>query len=212
MAVKERIYQYLEYKGVTPTAAERMLGWGVGALTKAKSITVDRSEEFLLFFSELSAEWLLRGKGQMCCDESALEQPLMNYEKGQPYFNVDFICGFDDVENDQTTTPECLVHFPPYSKADCWCNATGMSMYPDICPGDIIALKEVKDWNVYIPYGEIYGVVTTEHRTIKKICKSNKEGYIRLVPTNQSPDYEEQEIPISIITKLYRVLGAMRRF
>lgn len=63
--VKEKIQEYLGYKGVSPTAAERELKWGVGALTKAKSITVDRAKEFLLLYDDLSAEWLLRGEGEM---------------------------------------------------------------------------------------------------------------------------------------------------
>lgn len=65
MTIKEKIQKYLEYKGITPTAAERELGWGVGAFTKAKSITVDRAKEFLLFYSDLSSEWLFRDKGNM---------------------------------------------------------------------------------------------------------------------------------------------------
>lgn len=65
MTVKEKIQEYLEYKGISPTAAERELKWGVGAFTKAKSITVDRAKEFLLLFTDLSAEWLLRGTGNM---------------------------------------------------------------------------------------------------------------------------------------------------
>lgn len=64
-AIKEKIIQYLKYKGITPTKAERELNWGVGAFTKAKSITVDRAKEFLLLYSDLSAEWLLRGEGEM---------------------------------------------------------------------------------------------------------------------------------------------------
>lgn len=44
MTVKERIQEYLNYKGVSPTSAERELGWGNGAFTKAKSITVDRAK------------------------------------------------------------------------------------------------------------------------------------------------------------------------
>lgn len=63
--IKEQIQKYLEYKGVTPTSVERKLNWGVGALTKAKSITVDRAKEFLLLFDDLSAEWLFRGEGEM---------------------------------------------------------------------------------------------------------------------------------------------------
>lgn len=64
-AIKEKIIQYLKYKEITPTKAERELNWGVGAFTKAKSITVDRAKEFLLLYSDLSAEWLFRGKGEM---------------------------------------------------------------------------------------------------------------------------------------------------
>lgn len=71
MSVKEKIQQYLDYKGISPTAAERELGWSVGAFTKAKSITVDRAKEFLLFFKDLSAEWLLRDEGEMTRDEKS---------------------------------------------------------------------------------------------------------------------------------------------
>lgn len=65
MSIKEKIQNYLEYKGVTPTAAERELGWGVGAFTKAKSITAERAKEFLLLYDDLSAEWLFRDEGEM---------------------------------------------------------------------------------------------------------------------------------------------------
>lgn len=65
MSIKEKIQNYLEYKGVTPTAAERELGWGVGAFTKAKSITAERAKEFLLLYNDLSAEWLFRDEGEM---------------------------------------------------------------------------------------------------------------------------------------------------
>lgn len=75
MTVKEKIQQYLDYKGISPTAAERELGWSVGAFTKAKSITVDRAKEFLLFYKDLSAEWLLRDQGEMIEDEESALSP-----------------------------------------------------------------------------------------------------------------------------------------
>lgn len=80
--IKERIQEYLEYKGVTPTASERRLNWGVGAFTKAKSITVDRAKEFLLLFEDLSAEWLFRGEGKMLKSSSTIgDLPLLDLEK-----------------------------------------------------------------------------------------------------------------------------------
>lgn len=71
MTIKEKIQKYLDYKGVSPTAAERELNWGVGAFTKAKSITVDRAKEFLLFYKDLSAEWLMRDEGEMLREEKS---------------------------------------------------------------------------------------------------------------------------------------------
>ena len=113
--------------------------------------------------------------------------------------------------NDQTVVPEYYIDFKKYNSADCWCNVTGHSMEPEINPGDIIALKELEDWRTYMPAGEIYGIVTTEHRTIKKVRPSDREGYIRLIPINRSPEYTEQDIPISIIIKVYKVLGCVKR-
>lgn len=144
-------------------------------------------------------------------DEQSSEEPKMSYTNGVPYYNVDFIGGFDLILNDQTTIPEYKIDFKKYNSADCWCNVTGHSMEPEISPGDIIALKELHDWRIYIPSGEIYGIVTTEHRTIKKVTPSNKEGFIKLIPSNQSPEFVPQDIPISIIRKVYKVLGCMKR-
>lgn len=209
MNTKERIVEYLNYKGISITSMERCLGWGNGGFVKTKSISTDKTVEFLLQYPEVSPEWLLTGNGEMIKQE---EKPVMNYEKGVPYYNVDFECGFSSVENDQTTTPHCLIDLEAYSKADCWCNATGKSMIPEINPGDIIALKELHDWQTYIPYGEIYAIVTTEHRTIKRICKSDVEGCVLLLPTNLNGRYSPQDIPLRIVQRIYKVIGCIKRF
>jgi len=113
--------------------------------------------------------------------------------------------------NDQTTMPEYNIDFKTYNNADCWCNVTGHSMEPEISQGDIIALKELHDWKTYIPSGEIYALVTTEHRTIKRVSPSKREGYLVLTPSNPAPEYVAQEIPLSIVQRVYRVLGCMKR-
>lgn len=65
MNIKERIINYLSNSGISVTRAEVVLGWSKGALLKANSISSDRVGEFLLRFEDLSAEWLLRGEGEM---------------------------------------------------------------------------------------------------------------------------------------------------
>lgn len=65
MTVKERIVQYLNYSGVSITKAESELGWSKGALLKAASISSDRAGEFIIRYPNVSAEWLITGKGEM---------------------------------------------------------------------------------------------------------------------------------------------------
>ena len=212
MSVKENIYKYLDFKDITPTKAERMLNWGVGALVKANSITSDRLKEFILLFNDASPEWLLTGEGEML-KKTEVEKPSINYvQKGSPYYNVDFIGGFDLVLNDQTLNPDYYIDFAPFNKDGVvWCNLTGHSMEPELSNGDYIAMKEMTDPIEYLPYGEVYGFITNSYRTVKRMGKSDKDGFIRLIPTNKSPEYSDQDIPISMIRKVYAVLGSMHR-
>lgn len=81
MDIKERMMQYLDSKGISPTKAECVLKWGKGALIKAKSVSADRVGEFLLRFPDLSAEWLLRGEGEMLKDgTTAIPESSLNEE------------------------------------------------------------------------------------------------------------------------------------
>jgi len=53
-------------------------------------------------------------------------------------------------------------------------------------------------------------VVTDEYRTVKKVRKSGKgDDYIRLVPLNL--EFDEQDIPKSIIRKVFQVLGTAKK-
>lgn len=137
--------------------------------------------------------------------------PTISYAKGVPYYNVDFLGGFDLVLNDQTTTPEYLIDFKKYNDATCWCNVTGHSMEPEINHGDIIALRQIEDFS-FFPMGEVYAIVTTnDMRTIKRIGPSSNPNCYALIPTNKSPEYGIQDLPKDMIKSLFQVLGCMKR-
>lgn len=132
--------------------------------------------------------------------------------KGRPYYDIDFICGFDELFNSHTTTPAYLIDYPPYNKDGViWCNATGSSMEPEINNGDVVVLQEVQDWDSYMTFGETYAIATRNNlRTIKKVRKGSDSDHLLLVPVNK--DYDEQEIPKNMILKVFRVLAAMKKF
>lgn len=140
-----------------------------------------------------------------------MREPEIGYLNGKPYYDVDFVGGFDLVLNDTTTKPQYLINFRKYNDADCWCNVTGHSMEPEIHSGDIIALKEVSNWNEFLLFGEVYGIITDDFRTIKRVTGSDRDGFLRLIPTNRSEEFQPQDIPKSMITRVYKVLGCMKK-
>lgn len=218
--ILDRIKEYIDKKGITIAAFERSIGMSNASFGKSlkggKAIGTDKLENILRIYPDINPSWLLTGEGNMLSSESEKEEKLpsvnQTYE-GAPYFNVDFIGGFDVIVNDQTRNPDFYINYPPYNQEGVvWCNLTGHSMEPEISNGDIIALREVTTPIQYLPAGEIYGIVTEEYRTVKRIRLSQKEGFVRLIPSNKSEEFCEQEIPISMIIRVYAVLGSIRKF
>ena len=213
---KQRILQYLDYKGIDKKSFFTQTGIKRGLLDadKLQSSVSDISiAKILATFPDIDPDWLLAGQGSML-RETHLITPSTNLDhRGAPYYNVDFIGGFDLIFNDQNILPAFYIDFAPYNKEGVvWCNLTGHSMEPELSNGDIIAMKELTTPIAYLPAGEIYGIVTDEYRTVKRMGKSTKEGYVRLIPTNHAPEYSEQEIPISMIKRIYAVMGSIRKF
>ena len=157
----------------------------------------------------ISASYLLTGEGNMFKEENPPASISNDPSIGKPYYDVDFIGGFSEIFNNQTTVPACNVLVPGFEKASLWCNVTGHSMEPKINHGDIIALHEctIKD----IQYGEIYAVVLDTIRTIKILRRGSTPDKLLYVPINK-PDYEEQEFAISRIIKVFEVIGSISKF
>ena len=205
--------QFASRLGITPQ--------GLSTWIKRESFDLE------LIFSKcegLSAQWLLTGEGDMfennhqtkskgISDPSDISspEPRISMEVGQgiPYYDVDFIGGFSEIFNSQTTVPACNIIVPGFEKATAWCNVTGHSMEPRINHGDIIALRQctVQD----IQYGEIYAVVLDTIRTIKILRRGSTPDVLRYVPIN-TDGFDEQEFPLSRIINVFEVLGSVARF
>lgn len=208
MTIKDRINSYIKETGISVRQFEKTAGLSNGAVSKMGNST-RRSilDRILTAYPEISQTWLLTGEGDMLRAEAA---PQISYTDGVPYFDEDFLLGFDEVTAPNSENPDFLIRMPGYEKATLWCNASGHSMEPEINNGDIIALQRIEDFS-FLPFGDVYGFITTNGmRTIKRLGKSEKGGYYRLIPTNK--EYDEQEIPINKIALVYRVMGTMKAF
>lgn len=215
--IKQRLTRFRKYKNLGQGKFEKMAGLSNGYLNQLRHAPgAEKLQNILGTFPELNKTWLLTGEGEMLTapTEENEPQPKISYTKGQPYYDVDFMAGFDIMVNDQTTLPKYNIDFAPYNHDGVlWCNVTGNSMQPLISSGDIIAIKRMLEWKDFILYGEVYGVVTNDLRTIKIVTKSSKgDEYVRLVPANPSSEYQPQDLPVKLITQMYKIVGCMHRF
>ena len=203
-----RIDTFLALDGASTNSFSRSAGIDPGNMTKmlaGKQKITDNTLRKISSATGLSFDWLKYGEGDMYQKESSA--PEINYTDGVPSYNEDFLIGFDEVMAPSSESPDYLIRMPKYQKATLWCNASGHSMEPEINNGDIIALQRVEDFS-YLTYGDVYGIITTNGlRTIKRLGRSDKEGYYRLIPTNK--DYDAQDIPVNRIAIVYRVMGAI---
>ena len=206
--IKQNILQYLATKGTTPYEFYKKSGVTRGVLNQNNGISEENIARFLAYAPDVNVEWLITGRGSMMGNNEK-ELTTQNINDGVPYYDVDFIGGFDEVFNDQTVNPELSITNGICPRAQLWCNITGHSMEPTISNGDIIALRQcsVQD----IQYGEIYAVVMDSFRTVKMLRRSETPGMIRFVPVN-TDDFDPQDFPVKRILKIYEVVGCLRRF
>ena len=223
--ILSRIQEIASNEGITIGAMERTIGASKGVLSRAINNGTDIQAKWLSIIVEnyprYSTEWLLTGAGSMLKDDlkgiqtadeanpSTLPTTSMNPSVGTPYYDVDFIGGFDEVFNSQVNIPATNIVIRGFEKASLWCNVTGHSMEPKINHGDIIALRQctLND----IQYGEIYAVVLDTIRTIKILRRSPDPDKLRFIPINTN-DYDEQEFDKSRIINVFEVIGSISKF
>lgn len=169
----------------------------------------------------VSRDWLINGNGEAYTSEGKAKienefamkfaESLSDKKKEMrtPFYDIDFALGFGEMYNDEPNVPSKYISVPGYEKADFWCRTSGDSMKPFISNGDIIALKEILDWQSFLPMNEVYAVMTTNDlRTVKVIRKGSDNEHFVLHAYNE--EYEDQEINKATITKVFKVLGALK--
>ncbi len=227
-----RIKMLIESRNVSPSGFAKLIGFNQSNLSKVlrgERVVPTNLINAICEGLNVPYKWLVNGEGSMLISDGnsqadtisgkdtsvqqAVNVPSISYTHGRPYFNVDFLGGFDIIINDQTVLPEYNIDFKPYNKEGVmWCNITGHSMEPLVSNGDIIAIREMKDWRDFILYGEVYGIVTEDMRTVKVVTKSEQgQDFMRLVPINKSEEYQPQDIPVKLITHVFKVVGCMKK-
>ena len=194
----------------------RRLGLGIGYFETSKkqenkTLRESTYKKIGEAWPEVNIQWLKTGDGEMFIEPVIIEDQQVN---GVPYYDVDFLGGFNEMVNDQTLYPSYYINFQPYNKkGNIWCNIVGDSMSPRINSGDKICIQPVNSVDDII-FGEIYAIVTvSDMRTVKWVTRSPEKGMIRLIPENKDPRYGDyQDISKKEILHIFKVIGSLRSF
>lgn len=167
---------------------------------------------------ELNDDWLCYGIGSPWKSAETMKRENARAaltKIGRPYFDIDFLGGFDLVNMDTAEYAEDYISMEPYNKDGYfWCNLTGDSMYPLIKSGSKICLRHIPEGVDGIIYGEVYAIVTkSEMRTVKWVSRADDERNIRLIPENKEPKYGDyQDIAKDDILHLFKVVVSVNTF
>lgn len=209
---RERLYEFIEKKGLTPRSFEEKTGLANGFVSKVGFSIREAKLEFISkSFPELNITWLLTGEGNMLKgvepEDNATGGNLIPF-----YDDVASIGGNNEISanTDGVTAPSEYIDTGDWFRdATAAIRHYGESMieYPTGC---ILALREVSDRRLIIP-GRDYVIETDEYRVTKKV-QLGKDS-IRAHSTNDER-YEDGtlihqpfDIPFELINKIFLVLG-----
>lgn len=225
--VKDRISQYLNYKGISDYRFEKELGVSKGYWNKAKNPSSDILVKMRSIYTDLSAEWLLTGEGQMLREENpsnSIVIPLAHSktpEKTVPMsvfnlYDIDISAGLTRLfaeDGDRRKAFLGQISIPNMPKCDGAVKVIGDSMYPLLKSGDIIAYREIHNIEA-IQWGEIY-ILQLEYDSdisvVVKYVKKSELGSDHVLLVSYNKEHDPKDIEIKNITAIARVILCIRQ-
>lgn len=210
--VLKRIKEYIDSKGITVYAFEKQVGISNASfahqLKKNGAVGSDKLENILNTFPDLSAEWLLRGVGEMEEKKKAETKTANSRKRGNvlPLLPFDAVAGPGaSVYSDEQVQDYYEVN--EFRDSDFLIRVKGDSMSPRYSGGDIVACKTVHDV-LFFQYGRVYVLYTKSQGVmIKRVQPSGKEDCILCVSDNAK--YAPFEVPKEDITGVALVTGSI---
>lgn len=220
MGFKDRILQFIDYKGIEKSVFERNCGLSNDAVSKmgdnTRSTTIDKISAQ---YPELNILWLRTGYGEMLLEPEAHSEIKPHIHSGPkmvPHIIDEYAdCGKPNGFGAAIMEDRCPKYIiPGLSGHDFTIIARGRSMINRSCPeksirpGDIVGCKK---WNSrsHLRWGEVYILSTPDGITIKQIQPSEKEGYIKCIPFNVEEHFQPFEMPVEEIYDWAIVVGVV---
>lgn len=202
----QRVKQIIEKEGISVSKFAEKVDVGQTTLNnqllEKRALSIDVVNKILNAFPVLSAEWLLRGKGPMYCEqtEEVETRPRIPFDAAAGTLTV----GVDGVMPYQCEQMPVVRAFPRY---DFTILVRGESMAPEYQSGDEVACLYVRE-STYTQWGRVHVLDTTQGVVIKRIYDRGDMVFCK----SDNPRYEDFSIPKSEVFNIALVIGLIRRY
>lgn len=226
-SVTQRVKHIINHYGLNTNSFSKKIGATtstiVSMLDKDTNPSVETINKILNAFPSINLNWLIKGDGNMEVidykqndNTELLNESITDYNKGVPYYDLDFTAGFLEVNNNQSVKPDSYIDHPFFMGCDYVVRNSGQSMAKLISHGDAIGLVKINNWQDFFPYGEVYAIVTHDSfRMVKIITKGDTEDTYTLIskPTDsKKDDFPPQQIKKTSILAIFKVQASSHLF
>lgn len=230
-----RLSKFMETIGVNDNQITLTAQLSNGLIGKAKAngkaLSAQNIEKILYAYPELSADWLLTGRGEMLktnriSRHNSVEQvPVVEYKDSEipqvkqipelqnnhtrPRIPLNAAAGGLSVALSSVSESECeqMPVIPSLPKYDFTIVARGESMEPVIESGDELACRFIRE-SAFIQWGRIHVLDTAQGIVVKRIFES--DGHILCRSDNKG--YPDFPISKEEIYHMALVVGLLRHF
>lgn len=210
MTIRDRLRQFIDYKGISISMFERNCKLSNGFASKVgDSIRRAKLENISAIYPELNTNWLLTGVGSMLNEEESKDTYINKVDDEiyyVPLVPLSAMAGkLTGFSLDGVTKQDCEFITSPIKGADFAVPVTGDSMAPEYPSGSRVLVQEINP-NSFIEWGKVYVLDTCNGIVIKQLRKSNKDGYVSCFSINDNSIYAPFDISLADIHGIYRVL------
>lgn len=207
----ERLEFFMQSEDINDNQLTVNAGLSNGLIGKCRrtggGMASENIEKILNAYPQLSAEWLMTGRGIMIKGgmPETPKAPEVDYAK-IPLIPQEAFAGHGDPAYDDE---QDLSYYSvdEFRHCDFLIRIKGDSMLPKFAGGDIVACKKIKDV-LFIQWGRVYVLYTqSQGIMIKRLQPADDDDYITCVSDNER--YAPFNVPKSDIVSLALVNGAI---
>lgn len=205
--VKERIIEFIKWKGLSARAFSRLIGMPESFVSSMRNSTSDENlTKIFEQFPELSRSWLLSGEGSMIA--STVSDVRID-ESIVPLVPVTALANpLGEFLGKGVRREDCQYVLSAVPGAELAIMISGDSMEPKFHDGSIVYLKQIND-AAFIPWGNTLVIDTENGAFIKNVFPADD---LSIEARSINPMYPPMIIPKSSIFGMYRVLSLTKFF